>query len=95
MKKGKRVSIPLSYNVKKDDEVLVISGSHKGKQGRVLQVVRNRGRLIVEGVNLIKKAVRPTQDRPKGGYDEKEGTLHVSNVKVVKAAVHKGKKAKE
>ncbi|MDR0533532.1 MAG: 50S ribosomal protein L24 [Verrucomicrobiales bacterium] len=91
----KRISIPAKYHVKKDDEVLVISGSHKGKQGRVLQVLKNKARVIVEGVNLTKKAVRPTQDRPKGGFDEKEGTIHVSNVKVVKAAAFSGKKGKE
>ena len=94
-KTKKRISIPASYHVKKDDEVLVISGAHKGKQGRVLQVLRGKARVIVEGVNLSKKAVRPTQDRPKGGFDEKEGTIHVSNVKVVKAAVHGGVKSKE
>jgi len=91
----KRISIPAKYHVKKDDEVLVISGSHKGKQGRVLQVLKNKARVIVEGVNLTKKAVRPTQDRPKGGFDEKEGTIHVSNVKVVKTATFSGKKGKE
>ncbi|MDR1304839.1 MAG: 50S ribosomal protein L24 [Verrucomicrobiales bacterium] len=91
----KRIAIPAKYHVKKDDEVLIISGAHKGKQGRVLQVLKNKARVIVEGVNLTKKAVRPTQDRPKGGFDEKEGTLHVSNVKVVKAAAFGGKKVKE
>ncbi|MDR1146845.1 MAG: 50S ribosomal protein L24 [Verrucomicrobiales bacterium] len=91
----KKIAIPVKYHVKKDDEVLIISGAHKGKQGRVLQVLKNKARVIVEGVNLTKKAVRPTQDRPKGGFDEKEGTLHVSNVKVVKAAAFGGKKVKE
>ena len=91
----KKISVPAKYHVKKDDEVAVISGAHKGKQGRVLQVLKNKARVIVEGVNLTKKAVRPSQDRPKGGFDEKEGTIHVSNVKVVKAAVFSGKKAGE
>ncbi|MDD5262111.1 MAG: 50S ribosomal protein L24 [Methylacidiphilales bacterium] len=94
-KTKKRISIPASYHVKKDDEVLVISGSHKGKQGRVLQVLKAKARVIIEGVNLTKKAMRPSQDRPKGGFDEKEGTIHVSNVKVVKAAVHSGVKPKQ
>ena len=93
--KKKKVSVPAKYHVKKEDEVIVISGPHKGKQGRVLQVLRGKARVIVEGVNLTKKAVRPTQDRPKGGFDEKEGTVHVSNVKVVKAATFSGKKGKE
>ncbi|MDR2463848.1 MAG: 50S ribosomal protein L24 [Verrucomicrobiales bacterium] len=90
----KKISIPAKYHVKKDDEVVIISGSQKGKGGRVLQVLKSKARVIVEGVNLTKKAVRPSQDRPKGGFDEKEGTIHVSNVKVTKAAVG-GKKAKE
>jgi large subunit ribosomal protein L24 len=91
----KKIAVPAKYHVKKDDEVLVISGSHKGKQGRVLQVLTAKSRVIVEGVNMMKKSVRPTQDRPKGGFDEKEGTIHVSNLKVVKAATFSGKKVKE
>ncbi|MDR1191036.1 MAG: 50S ribosomal protein L24 [Verrucomicrobiales bacterium] len=94
-KQKKKIAVPAKYHVKKDDEVVIVSGTHKGKQGRVLQVLRGKARVIVEGVNMTKKAVRPSQDRPKGGFDEKEGTIHVSNVKVVKAAAYGGKKAKE
>ncbi|MEM1159251.1 MAG: 50S ribosomal protein L24 [Verrucomicrobiota bacterium] len=80
------ITIPRKYHVKRNDEVTVISGAHKGKSGRVLQVLRGSARVIVEGVNVRKKAIRPTQDNPKGGFEEKETAIHVSNVKVTKSA---------
>ena len=83
------ITIPRKYHVKRNDEVTVISGAHKGKSGRVLQVLRGSARVIVEGVNVRKKAIRPTQDNPKGGFEEKETAIHVSNVKVTKAADNK------
>ena len=60
--------------------VRVISGNHKGKEGKILRVIKDRGRVIIEGVNLIKKHTRPTQENPKGGIIEREGSLHISNV---------------
>ena len=60
--------------------VRVISGNHKGKEGKILRVIKDRERVIIEGVNLIKKHTRPTQDNPKGGIIEREGSLHISNV---------------
>ena len=70
-------------HVKKNDEVVVISGNHKGETGKVLQVFPEKGHVLVEGVRMIKKHARRTQDRPDGGIIEKEGPIHISNVKLV------------
>lgn len=80
------------FHVKKDDEVAIISGAHKGQKGKVLQVLTKKDRVIVEGVNLIKKSVRPSQTNPKGGFQEKEGSIHISNVRLVTAAPAPAKK---
>lgn len=69
-------------HVKKNDEVVVISGNHKGESGKILQVFPEKEQVLVEGVRLIKKHARRTQDRPDGGIIEKEGPIHISNVKV-------------
>lgn len=69
-------------HVKKNDHVVVITGNHKGAAGRVLQVYPEKLQVIVEGVRMIKKHAKPTQDRPEGGIIEKEGPLHISNVKL-------------
>ncbi|MAB76816.1 MAG: 50S ribosomal protein L24 [Verrucomicrobiales bacterium] len=69
-------------HVKKNDEVVVISGNHKGETGKVLQVFPEKEQVLVEGVRLIKKHARRTQDRPDGGIIEKEGPIHISNVKL-------------
>ena len=63
--------------------VRVVSGNHKGKEGKILKVIKDKNRIIIEGVNLIKKHTRPTQDNPKGGIVEKEGSIHISNVMYV------------
>ncbi|NJK90443.1 MAG: 50S ribosomal protein L24 [Blastochloris sp.] len=83
MKKTADITVPRRYHVKKNDQVRVISGAHKGKEGKVLQILTKKARVIVEGVHMIKKAVRPTQINPKGGFEEKEGSIHVSNLKVL------------
>ena len=71
--------------VKKGDTVQVITGNYVGKIGRVIKVFLNRDRIVVEGVNLVKKHARPTQDTPQGGIIEKEATIHISNVMMVAA----------
>jgi large subunit ribosomal protein L24 len=68
------------FHVKKNDEVVVLTGTQQGKRGKVLEVLRDRSRVIVEGVNFIKKASRKTQEQPQGGIIEREGTLHISKV---------------
>lgn len=67
-------------HVKKGDVVVVISGNHRGGRGKVLSVSPGKGQVVVEGVHLIKKAVRKSQDRPQGGFVEREGPVHISNV---------------
>ena len=67
-------------NIVKGMNVRVISGNHKGKEGKVLYVIPKKERIIVEGINIIKKHIRPTQENPKGGVVEKEGYIHISNV---------------
>jgi len=69
--------------IKKNDQVLVISGEYKGKRGKVLKVFRTRERIIVEGVNMVKRHMRPSQTMPQGGIIQKEAPFHVSNVMVV------------
>tara|TARA_B100001250_G_scaffold219815_1_gene188590 strand:+ start:529 stop:840 length:312 start_codon:yes stop_codon:yes gene_type:complete len=68
--------------IKKGMIVRVISGAHRGAEGKVLFVSPKRKRIIVEGVNFIKKSTRPTQENPNGGIVEKEASLHISNVMV-------------
>jgi len=79
------------FHVKKGDSVEVISGNHKGSVGKVLQVLPKKSQVLIEGVRMIKKHVRKSQDYPQGAIIEREGPIHVSNVKVVEKAA--GKKA--
>ncbi len=74
------------YSVKKGDTVIVVSGNHRGSQGKVLEVISKSQRVIVEGVHIIKKHARRTQNSSEGGIIEREGTIHISNVKLVAAA---------
>ena len=67
-------------HVKKGDKVKVISGKDKGKTGVVLAAFPRKERVIVEGVNIIKKHAKPSQDNPQGGIISKEAPIHVSNV---------------
>jgi large subunit ribosomal protein L24 len=68
------------FHIKKNDEVVVLSGTQQGKRGKVLEVLRNRSRVIIEGVNLIKKSQRKSQHQPEGGIIEREGALHISKI---------------
>ncbi|TDX49277.1 50S ribosomal protein L24 [Orenia marismortui] len=70
-------------HVKKGDKVKVIAGKDKGKEGEILKSFPKASRVIVKGVNIIKKHVRPTQDNPQGGIVEKEAPIHSSNVMLV------------
>lgn len=71
--------------IQKNDTVLIISGKHRleKKRGRVLKVFPKKNQVIVEGVNIIKRHTRPTQDLPQGGIIEKEAPIHISNVKLI------------
>ncbi|HLP02976.1 MAG TPA: 50S ribosomal protein L24 [Opitutaceae bacterium] len=74
------------FHVKRGDLVAVISGSQKGKQGKVLEIRAAKQRAVVEGVAMIKRHERKSQANPQGRIVEREGTVHVSNLKVVTAA---------
>ena len=74
-------------HVKKGMLVKVVSGNHKGMEGKVLNVFPKKNKLIVEGVNFRKRAARPTQENPSGGFVEREAPLHISNVMVVNNGV--------
>lgn len=71
------------HHVRKGDRVEVISGDHKGAQGTIIEVQTKKERVLIEGVRMIKKAMRPSQDRPQGGIVEREGPIHISNVKLL------------
>ena len=66
--------------VKKNDIVVVIAGADKGKSGKVLRVDRKAGRVYVEGINIQKKTMRRTQEKPQGGIMDVEGPIAISNV---------------
>lgn len=69
-------------HIKKGDTVVVIAGNAKGAKGKVLQVIKDKQRAIVEGVNMMKKHVKPNAANPQGGIVETEGSIHISNLMV-------------
>ncbi|MEN7546534.1 50S ribosomal protein L24 [Rapidithrix thailandica] len=71
------------FNIKKGDKVEVIAGNHKGKTGEVLEVLREKQRVIVEGVNLVTKHIKPSQQNPEGGVKKTEAGIHLSNVMLI------------
>ena len=73
----------MKLHIKKGDMVQVIAGEHKGKQGKVLMVDVEKQRAVVEGVNIIKKATKPSAQNPQGGIIEKEAPIHISNMQVL------------
>jgi len=74
----------MASKIRRDDEIVVLAGKDKGKQGKVLKVITGKDRLIVEGVNLVKKHQKPNpQLNVPGGIIEKEASIHVSNVAIV------------
>ena len=82
--------------IKVGDNVRVITGSNKGKEGKVLQVLKNENRVVVDGVNVVKKHVKPNRQNESGGILEVEAPIHASNVKLVdKKADKKEKEAKK
>jgi large subunit ribosomal protein L24 len=78
------INLPETIRIKKNDQVKVIAGRDKGKTGRVLNVDKNTGKVLVEGVSMIKRHTRPNPAKQiKGGIAEKESPIHVSNVMVL------------
>jgi large subunit ribosomal protein L24 len=84
----------LKFHVKKGDHVEVISGNFKGSSGKILEVLPKKQRVLVEGVRLIKKHLRKSQDNPSGKIAEREGPIHISNVRVLETE-KKSEKKKE
>jgi large subunit ribosomal protein L24 len=69
-----------SIKLKKNDPVVVITGTDRGKRGKILFVDRGKGRVVVEGVNFRQKYLKPSQESPKGGISKREFPIHASNV---------------
>ena len=69
--------------IKKGDTVQIITGNDAGKSGRVIKVFPEKEKIIVEGLNMVKKHARPTQENPQGGIMEKEAAVHISNVMIL------------
>lgn len=74
------------FHVRRGDTVEVVSGNHKGSSGKILQVLPAKSQVIIEGVRLVKKHLRKSQDNPNGAIIEREGPIHISNVKLIEAA---------
>jgi large subunit ribosomal protein L24 len=92
----------IKCHVKKGDQVEVISGNFRGSSGKILAVFPGKQRVVVEGVRIIKKHLRKSQDNPSGKIAEREGPIHISNVhlierdgKPVKGAASQPRKAKK
>jgi large subunit ribosomal protein L24 len=68
------------FHIKKGDEVVVLSGTEKGKRGKIIEIQSGKARAIVEGLKMIKRHTRKNQANPQGAIVEREGTIHVSNL---------------
>ncbi len=68
------------FHVKRNDQVVVIAGSHKGKAGKILEIVASKSRARVEGVAMMKRHLKKSQEHPQGTIAEREGTVHISNL---------------
>jgi large subunit ribosomal protein L24 len=74
------------FHVKKGDQVTVIAGKEKGKSGKIIAVLTDKQRVVVEGLQMIKKHVRKNQQHPNGAIIDREGSIHISNVKKAEVA---------
>ena len=88
----------IKLHVRKGDNVEVISGNFKGSSGKVLEVIARKERVLIEGVRMIKKHLKKSQDNPQGKIAEREGPVHISNVRLLergeKATKKKGAESK-
>ncbi|MDP4989326.1 MAG: 50S ribosomal protein L24, partial [Polaribacter sp.] len=75
------------FKIKSGDTVKVIAGDHKGSEGKVLQIIKDKDRVLVEGVNLVSKHTKPSAQNPQGGIVKKEASMHISNVMLVDGGV--------
>ena len=81
--------------IKVGDNVQVITGSNKGKEGKVLRVFRKEGKVVIDGINIVKKHVKPNRQNETGGILEIEAPIHISNVKVLEKKKEAKKEAKK
>lgn len=72
--------MPATFHIKRNDEVVVISGSHKGKSGKVLEILASKQRARIEGVAMMKRHLKKSQENPNGAIVEREGSIHISNL---------------
>jgi len=82
------------FHIKRGDAVTVIAGAHKGKSGKVLEIRPAKNRAVVEGVAMIKRHLKKSQENPQGKIAEREGTIHVSNL-MLSARFDSSKRAKK
>ena len=71
------------FHIKKDDQVIVLAGADKGKTGKVLKVIADKERAIVEGVNMVSKSTKPSAANPQGGIVKQEAAIHISNLSLI------------
>jgi large subunit ribosomal protein L24 len=83
----------IKCHVKKGDQVEVISGNFRGSSGKILAVFPRKQQVLIEGVRIIKKHLRKSQDNPTGRIAEREGPIHISNVRLIEQEKKAGKKA--
>ena len=76
----------LKVKIKKNDTVKVISGNHKGRTGKVLEVLPREQRVVIEGINIITKHIKPSAASPEGGIEKTEAPLHISNLMLIDPA---------
>lgn len=84
----------MANHIKKDDMVEIISGAHRGERGKVLRILPRRQLVIVEGVNMVFRHVRPSRRNPQGGRLQKEAPIHVSNVLPVDPRANRGSRVR-
>src|SRR5262245_43668028 len=84
----------MARHIKSGDQVMVIAGADKGKIGRVLRVIPDNDRVVVEGINRVWKHVRPSQRNPQGGRIQKDAAIHLSNVMPLDPTNNKGTRVK-
>ena len=85
----------IKFHVKKGDHVEVISGNFRGSSGKILEVLPRKQRVLIEGVRIIKKHLKKSQDNPSGKIAEREGPIHISNVRLIEREKKADKKAKK
>jgi len=84
----------MASKIRKNDRVEVITGAHKGEQGRVLRIDRDKQRVYIEGVNLVYRHLRPSRTNPQGGRIRKEAPVHISNVLAVDPKTGRGSRVR-